>query len=287
MKNIKFKIIILFILAPLNSFSCLANSSVEEWKPQIVEKMYVLPPQHLNKVLNNDFNKSILALNLQNKDELIKNKIDKITELSSILPGASVEETLEIKHQIIINKRDYIKDMNDLLKMKKQKLLTKKMIFNKIKKRIDQKSISNKANNVFLENKNNAIERAQKIDFKILESTSHNTSKKSKYFEQYQVNKDAINSLKLAIEKHPMSKQNILSKDPKNKMEAIRSYIHNIETEIAVLEMKEQIINYMAKIVALDAMQLAESVSEINVNSTNDNSNNNDPTNVITIFTKS
>ena len=287
MKNIKFKIIILFILAPLYSFSCLANSSVEEWKPQIVEKMYILPPQHLNKVLNNDFNKSILALNLQNKDELIKNKIDKITELSSILPGASVEETLEIKHQIIINKRDYIQDMNDLLKMKKQKLVTKKMIFNKIKKRINQKSFSNKANNVFLENKNTAIERAQKIDFKILESTSHNTSKKSKYFEQYQVNKDAINSLKLAIEKHPMSKQNILSKDPKNKMEAIRSYIHNIETEIAVLEMKEQIINFMAKIVALDAMQLAESVSEINVNSITDNSNNNDPTNVISIFTKS
>ncbi len=287
MKNIKFKITILFILAPFYSFSCLANSSVEEWKPQIVEKMYVLPPQHLNKVLNNDFNKSILALNLQNKDELIKNKIDKITELSSLLPGASVEETLEIKHQIIINKRDYIKDMNDLLEIKKQKLATKKMIFNKIQKRINQKSFSNKANNLFLENKNNAMERAKKIDFKILESTSHNTSKKSKYFEQYQVNKDAINSLKLAIEKHPMSKQNVLSKDPKNKVEAIRSFIHNIETEIAVLEMKEQIINYMAKIVALDAMQLAESVSEINVNSITNNSNNNDPTNVISIFTKS
>ena len=77
-----------------------------DWKPQIVEKMYVLPPQHLNKVLNNDFNKSILALNLQNKDNKIKNKIDKINELSSLLPSASQEENLEIKHQIIINKRD-------------------------------------------------------------------------------------------------------------------------------------------------------------------------------------
>ena len=43
---------------------------------------------------------------------------------------------------------------------------------------------------------------------------------------------------------------------------------------------------YMAKIV-VDAMQLAESVSEINLNSITDNSNNNDPTNVINIFTKS
>ena len=288
MKNIKLRITILFLLAPFYSYSCLADLGGVDWKPQIVEKMYVLPPQHLNKVLNNDFNKSILALNLQNKDNKIKNKIDKINELSSLLPRASQEENLEIKHQIIINKRDYIKDMNDLLGMKKQKLVTKKKIFNKIKKRINLKSFNSKHNNAFLENRKDAIKRAQKLDFKILESTSYNTSKKSKYFEQYQVNKNAINTLKLAIEKHPMSNQNILSKDPKNKMEAIRSYIHNIETEIAVLEMKEQIINYMAKIVALDAMQLAEKVSEINVNDINANpSDINDPTNVINIFTKS
>ena len=288
MKNIKLRITISLFLAPFYSYSCLADLGGLDWKPQIVEKMYVLPPQHLNKVLNNDFNKSILALNLQNKDNIIKNKIDKINELSSLLPRASQEENLEIKHQIIINKRDYIKDMNDLLGMKKQKLVTKKRIFNKIKKRINLKSINSKHNNAFLENTKNAIKRAQNLDFKILESTSYNTSKKSKYFEQYQVNKNAINTLKLAIEKHPMSTQNILSKDPKNKMEAIRSYIHNIETEIAVLEMKKQIINYMAKIVALDAMQLAEKVSEINVNDINANpSDINDPTNVINIFTKS
>ena len=288
MKKIKLCINILFLLAPFYSYSGLADLVGEDWKPQIVEKMYVLPPQHLNKVLNNDFNKSILALNLQNKDNKVKNKIDKINELNSLLPRASQEENLEIKHQIIINKRDYIKDMNDLLEMKKKKLVTKKNIFNKIKKRINLKSLNSKHNNAFLENRKDAIKRAQKLDFKILESTSYNTSKKSKYFEKYQINKNAINALKLAIEKHPMNNQNILSKDPKNKMEALRSYIHNIQTEIAVLEMKEQIINYMAKIVALDAMQLAEKVSKINENDINTNRKNiNDPTNVINIFTKS
>ena len=75
-----------------------------------------------------------MALNLQNKDNIIKNKIDKINELSSLLPRASQEENLEIKHQIIINKRDYIKDMNDLLGMKKQKLVTKKGFLTKLKK---------------------------------------------------------------------------------------------------------------------------------------------------------
>ena len=66
------------------------------------------------------------------------------------MPRASQEENFEIKHQIIINKRDYIKDMNDLLGMKKQKLVTKKRIFNKIKKRINLKSINYKHKNAFL-----------------------------------------------------------------------------------------------------------------------------------------
>ena len=92
--------------------------------------------------------------------------------------------------------------------------------------------------------------------------------------------------LKLAIEKHPMNNQNILAKDPTNKMEAIRNYVHNLETEMAVLEMKEKMINYMAKIVALDAMSLVENVA-FAADSQNEiiQTNFNDPVNVISVFT--
>ena len=130
------------------------------------------------------------------------------------------------------------------------------------------------------------MKRAESIDFKILDSAAHSLTKTSKYFKQYQINKDAVKKLKLAIEKHPMSNKNILSKDPKNKMEAVKNYVHNIDTEISVLEMKEEMINYMAKIVALDAMSLAE---EVAFDAQNQNeivsTNFNDPVNVISVFT--
>ena len=286
MKNINLKFILMIITGFSYSVACLANNSGGEWKPQIVEKMYLLPPKHLNKVLNNDFNKSILALNLQNTDNKIKNRIEKISELNSMLKGASKNEALEIKHQIIINKRDYIKDMSNLLTMKRQKLDTKKSFFQKIQKNIRNTSLNRKINSEFLNNKNNALKRAESIDFKILDSAAHSMSKTSKYFKQYQINQDAVSKLKLAIKKHPMSKQNILSKDPKNKMEAVKNYVHNIDTEISVLEMKEEMINYMAKIVALDAMSLAE---EVAFDAQNQNeivsTNYNDPVNVISVFT--
>ena len=176
--------------------------------------------------------------------------------------------------------------MNDLLIMKKQKLNTKKIFFKKIKKKFKGNSLKNKTTSNFLNNKSTAIQRSQKLDFKILENTSYNLSKRSKYFKQYQINKDAVKKLKLAIEKHPMSNKNILYKDPLNKVEAINNYVHEIDTEIAVLEMKEQMINYMAKIVALDAMSLAEKVA---FDDENNNkvvpTNFNDPVNVISVFT--
>jgi hypothetical protein len=143
MQKITLKRLLIIIPGSLCLLLSAANAYSNDWKPQIVEKMYVLPPQHLNKVLNSDFNKSLLALNLQNKDNMIKNKIDKITELNSYLPNASKEEILEIKHQIILNKRDYIKEMNDLLLMKRQKLNTKKDFFEKIQKNIKYNSVNN------------------------------------------------------------------------------------------------------------------------------------------------
>jgi len=286
MKNSNIKLFLIILSVSFYSANSLAQRNVNGWKPQIVEKMYVLPPKHLNKVLNNDFNKSLLAINLQNTDNKIKNRIEKISELNSLLPGSSKEEGLEIQHQIIINKRDYIKDMNDLLIMKKEKLNTKKIFFEKIKKKFKGNSLKNKTTSNFLNNKSSAIQRSQKLDFKILENTSYNLSKRSKYFKQYQINKDAVKKLKLAIEKHPMSSKNTLYKDPSNKVEAINNYVHEIDTEIAVLEMKEQMINYMAKIVALDAMSLAEKVA---FDDENNNkvvpTNFNDPVNVISVFT--
>ena len=286
MKTIIYRFILIITTSFFYSMASFANNSSGEWKPQIVEKMYLLPPKHLNKVLNNDFNKSILALNLQTTDNKIKDRIEKISELNSMLKGASKNETLEIKHQIIINKRDYIKDMSNLLNMKRQKLDTKKSFFQNIQKNIKGTSLNNKINSEFLNNKNNALKRAESLDFKILDNTTHSLSKTSKYFKQYQINKDAVKKLKLAIQKHPMSNKNILSKDPKNKMEAVKNYVHNIDTEISVLEMKEEMINYMAKIVALDAMSLAEEVAFDPQNQNEIVSTNfNDPVNVISVFT--
>tara|TARA_B100001063_G_scaffold174206_1_gene163287 strand:- start:33 stop:557 length:525 start_codon:yes stop_codon:yes gene_type:complete len=173
--------------------------------------------------------------------------------------------------------------------MKKQKLETKKAFFEKIKTNIKYNNKNNINQSAFLNNKSKALERAQRLDLKIIEKTSLNINEKSKYFKQYETNKNAIEKLKIAIKNHPMNEKSVLSNNSDNKLDAIANYIYNIETEIAVLEMKEQMMSYMAKIVVLDTMNLAENVSGIkqNLNGTFPSGENyNDPENIIDIFTK-
>ena len=86
-----------------------------------------------------------------------------------------------------------------------------------------------------------------------------------------------------------MNEKSELSNNSDNKLDTIANYIYNIETEISVLEMKEQMMSYMAKIVVLDAMNLAENVSGIKQNldgNFTSGENYNDPENVIDMFTK-
>ena len=86
---------------------CIANNNSGEWKPQIVEKMYILPAKQLKKVLSNDFKSSSLAAILNDKDIKIKNRHDKINNLNEAVSKFNGEEKIELQHQLIIEKKDY------------------------------------------------------------------------------------------------------------------------------------------------------------------------------------
>ena len=88
------KFLMIKILVATYSFNALANLTQGEWKPQIVEKMYILPPKQLDRVLNNDFRSSSLFLNLKTTDNKIQGRYKKIDELNNMIPKYSGEELI-------------------------------------------------------------------------------------------------------------------------------------------------------------------------------------------------
>ena len=286
MKNklLNFALIKFFLI--LGSSQAIANLSNGEWQPQIVEKMYILPPKQLDRVLNNDFRNSSLYLNLKTADDKIKSRYSKIDQLNKSIPQFKGDEQIELKHQVIVEKKEYITDMSERLKIKREHLLTKKRFFEKIKRKtLFQKGNQNfKAQSKFQASREKALQRSKKLDKKISNLLiGNNMSNNSKYFSEYQKTMLAMQKLETKIKSHPKFQENDLLLNSENKLESLNVFIDKLESELSVLALKEQVLTKMAKLVSLDAMELADSL-QINVSPGNEFKDVNDPTDSINLF---
>tara|TARA_B100002019_G_scaffold274652_1_gene271830 strand:- start:376 stop:1242 length:867 start_codon:yes stop_codon:yes gene_type:complete len=286
MKNklLNFALIKFFLI--LGSTHAMANLSNGEWQPQIVEKMYILPPKQLDRVLNNDFRNSSLYLNLKTADDKIKSRYSKIDQLNKSIPQFKGDEQIELKHQVIVEKKEYITDMSERLKIKREHLLTKKRFFEKIKRKtLFQKGNQNfKAQSKFQASREKALQRSKKLDKKISNLLiGNNMSNNSKYFSEYQKTMLAMQKLETKIKSHPKFQENDLLLNSENKLESLNVFIDKLESELSVLALKEQVLTKMAKLVSLDAMELADSL-QINISPGNEFKDVNDPTDSINLF---
>ena len=286
MKNklLNFALIKFFLI--LGSTHAMANLSNGEWQPQIVEKMYILPPKQLDRVLNNDFRNSSLYLNLKTADDKIKSRYSKIDQLNKSIPQFKGDEQIELKHQVIVEKKEYITDMSERLKIKREHLLTKKRFFEKIKRKtLFQKGNQNfKAQSKFQASREKALKRSKKLDKKISNLLiGNNMSNNSKYFSEYQKTMSAMQQLETKIKSHPKFQENDLLLNSENKLESLNVFIDKLESELSVLALKEQVLTKMAKLVSLDAMELADSL-QINISPGNEFKDVNDPTDSINLF---
>ena len=286
MKNklLNFALIKFFLI--LGSSQAIANLSNGEWQPQIVEKMYILPPKQLDRVLNNDFRNSSLYLNLKTADDKIKSRYSKIDQLNKSIPQFKGDEQIELKHQVIVEKKEYITDMSERLKIKREHLLTKKRFFEKIKRKtLFQKGNQNfKAQSKFQVSREKALQRSKKLDKKISNLLIGNKmSNNSKYFSEYQKTLLAMQKLETKIKSHPKFQENDLLMNSENKLESLNVFIDKLESDLSVLALKEQVLTKMAKLVSLDAMELADSL-QINMSQGNEFKDVNDPTDSINLF---
>jgi len=286
MKNKLLNFVLIKCCLIVGSYQAMANLSNGEWQPQIVEKMYILPPKQLDRVLNNDFRNSSLYLNLKTADDKIKNRYSKIDQLNKSIPQFKGDEQIELKHQVIVEKKEYITDMSERLKIKREHLLTKKRFFEKIKRKtLFQKGNQNfKAQSKFQASREKALQRSKKLDKKISNLLiGNNLSNNSKYFSEYQKTMLAMQKLETKIKSHPKFQENDLLLNSENKLESLNVFIDKLESELSVLALKEQVLTKMAKLVSLDAMELADSL-QINISQGNEFKDVNDPTDSINLF---
>ena len=97
------------------------------------------------------------------------------------------------------------------------------------------------------------------VDMKILGSEY---SAQSRYGAEYAKSKIAMDSLLAAIDAHPMNQRPMLDGEEMSRESYLRQLIVDYDVELSLMAQEEQILGYMAKLVALDAMALADGLAD-------------------------
>jgi len=261
--------------------------SAPAWQPQSSERLVKLPPSYLKKSIDHDFARSELGTAIQKSEENISLKGNTLGDLQKAIDTADGEVRGELRHQFLSEKRNYLSMMSDRNDLRRKHLRTKKRLFDDMLSRLSQESgAMTPEREELIELQKAASERFEsslaKVDQRLFEVSDLD---ESKYSKQYSQNKTAIEQLVSRIDHHsmnetPMSENGVQM----SREEHVRRMVADVQTELAVLDQEETILGYMAKLVALDAMSMAEEGMDAELLDSDVASNTLTPANNVSFF---
>ena len=230
------------------------------WTPKSSERLVKLPASYLKKSLEHDFQDSSLGQALRKTEENIGLKGGTLTDLQTAVEEADGELKVELRHQFLAEKRAYLELMQGRIDMHRKQATTKLRLFENMLKRLAQdKAADTPARRELIDRQEAARARLDQtmgaVDLKVFATAG---APESRYAVKYAENVSAIETLRARIKSHQMNRAAGADGEELTKEEYIRLMLSDAQSEVAVLEQEEKVLGYMAKLVALDALQLSE-----------------------------
>jgi hypothetical protein len=234
------------------------------WKPSITERLVKLPSTNIKKALDTDFHASPLAEALRDTGAEIALKLQTLHDLQSAIDQADGDIQVELKHQFLAEKKEYIAIVQEQHNMRSKHLKTRITVYQRLLNKIERESAAKTSSETKLVQQQAAararLDRSvDTIDAKLFATSLTHTSKYSK---EYSQNVSALNTLVAKIEAHPHKAKLNITGDAKTKPDFLRQLLTETEGDYQVLQQESEIIGLMAKLVALDGMGLQETLSE-------------------------
>ena len=248
-----------------------AQSTAKEngsWSPRVTERLVKLPGSFVKKAVDNDFARSGLAAELADIADQISFKRETLTDLQGAIESAEGELKTELEHHLLSEKRSFIKLMRDHQKIRRKKTKTKIRIYTGLLNKLKRSENSMTATRSALVNKQKLARQRfeqtfSEVDKKIM---SASPSVGSKYAREYEKNLSAIKQLSEALKTHTMNRSSEISGNPVSRGDYLRQLLNENQGEIALLDQEAKILSFMAKLVSLDALSIAESTMEGDLN---------------------
>lgn len=232
------------------------------WRPEAAERLVKLPVNTLQKSLEYDFSQSPLGQATGKVLGDLGNKAETLGDLKEAAGRADGELRTELRHQLLVEKRGYVELLSQRTTLERKHLETRMSALEGVLAQLTQEQAAmTPARQELIENQRIARARLENtaalVDVRLLESTM---APQSKYSVEYAENFSVLQSLAAAIRAHPANAgADVL---PATKRDAIRQMINDTHAELALVQQQEQIVGYMAKLIALDAQALSDEVIE-------------------------
>ena len=234
------------------------------WSPRVTERLVKLPGNFVKKAVDNDFARSGLAEELSNIADQMAIKRETLTDLKDAINSAEGELRTELEHQLLGEKRSFINLMRDHQKIRRKKAETKIRLYSGLLDKLKRSENSmTPGASVLVDRQKSAQKRFEKtlsdVDRKIISATS---AVESRYSQEYEKNLSAIRKLSEALDAHTMNRKPEISGTAVSRTEYLRQLLSDNQGEIALLDQEAKILSFMARLVSLDALSIAEKAME-------------------------
>ena len=233
------------------------------WRPQASERLVRLPSTYIQRSVDRDFAGSNLATAIGEKAKQIVAKEQSIRDLIAAVPMSEDKVRTELQHQVLVEKRALVQLMGERIELQRRATKTRIGLYNsllsRVVSRVDQvmpdEAVLNQA-------QDKARKRLTRIATKVDTTIFGSQARQSKYAKASAKYEMAIQKLARKINKHPMNRLDHIDGEKVDRKTYLRHLIQDQETEFAFYAQQEEVLGYMGKLVALDAMALNEKIEQ-------------------------
>lgn len=241
-----------------------AQGATANWKPVSSERLVKLPANYLKKAIDRDFAASGLATAIADAGDALSLKAQTLKDLQGAIEQAQGDLRVELQHQFLAEKQAYLKLVARHQELRRQRAETKVRVYENLLGKVQRRNGSMEPQKAALIQQQEAARQrfettSAQVDSKLFSST---LTSQSKYAKEYAANVSAIEKLVHAIQSHPAQQDAVLNGAPATKADLVRQLLAENQAEISMLDQERAIVGFMAKLVSLDALALADSVQE-------------------------
>lgn len=242
----------------VNANMALAQSDAT-WSPVSSEKLVRLPTNYMEKALETNFRESSLAGRIHDIGSEVQMRGQTMAELRDSIELAEGEVRIELRHQFLAEKSGYLDNMQEQQQLRRRELNTKVRVFDSVlaKLRRDRNLANDPVALDLMQKQKEARSRMENavstVDSSLFEAMP---GSQSEYALKYEENLSKMSELKQAISQHGANDAPNIDGQDVTREEYVRHLLASAEAELSLLDQEEEMLGYMAKLIALDAQEL-------------------------------